>query len=167
MTTAMHAFFVAIEQSGASVWMREETSPYFVALIFHAWGMALLVGGGLVVCLAVLGLARSQSLHRFAGFFVVMKLGALSAVLSGVALLLGYPAKALTNPVFALKLACLLGAVVAMRWLARHCFTAVAQGLPMPTASRRVAVLALLFWWGVVATGKLLLYSNSVLLVGP
>lgn len=165
MSPALRSVFAAVEQSAASVWMREETDPYFVALIFHAWGMALLVGGGLVVCLAVLGLARSNALHRFAGFFVVMKLGAVFAVLSGVALLLGYPAKALTNPVFALKLACLLAASLSTRWLARHTFTAAAQGLPLPPASRRVAWLALLFWWGLVAGGKLLLYTNSVLLV--
>lgn len=165
MTPAMHNMFAAIEQSSPSVWMREETSPYFVALIFHAWGMALLVGGGLVVCLAVLGLARSSALHRFAGFFVVMKVGAAFAVLSGIGLLLGYPAKALTNPVFVVKLVCLVIATLCMRWLARHAFAAAAQGLPLPPASRRVAVLALMFWWGVVAGGKLLLYTNTVLMV--
>jgi len=52
-----------------------------------------------------------------------------------------------------------------MRWLARHAFAAAEQGVPLPHASRRVAVLALLFWWGVVAGGKLLLYTNSVLMV--
>lgn len=165
MNASFTQLFTAIEQSSPSVWMREETDPYFVALIFHAWGMALLVGGGLVVCLAVLGLARSSALHRFAGFFVVMKIGAVFAVLSGFGLLLGYPAKALTNPVFVVKLVFLVIATLCMRWLARHAFAAAAQGLPLPPASRRVAVLALLFWWGVVAGGKLLLYTNSVLMV--
>ena len=166
MTNALHGWFSAVEHSAASVWMREETSPYFVALIFHAWGMALLVGGGLVICLAVLGLARSSALHRFAAFFPVMKLGGAFAVISGLALLLGYPAKALTNPVFAVKLVCLVAASLCMRWLARNTLLASAQGLPLPAHSRAVAGVALLLWWGLVAGGKLLLYTNTVLLVG-
>lgn len=161
----MKALLAAIEQSAASVWMREEANAYFYALIFHAWGMALLVGGGLVVCLAVVGRGRIVALHRLRPFLAVMVVGAVFAVVSGVGLLLGYPAKALTNPVFALKLASLAVAVWAMRWLARHSLTAAAAGLPQPPQARRMAMLALAAWWGVVAGGKLLLYTYSVLMV--
>ncbi len=49
---------------------------YFVALIFQAWGMALLVGGGIVISLRVLGVAGGAPLQKFRGFFPVMWLGA-------------------------------------------------------------------------------------------
>lgn len=161
----MTSWLAWLEQTAASIWMREEANAYFYALIFHAWGMALLVGGGVVVCLLVLGRGRVLALHRLRPFVVVMGLGGALAVASGLGLLLGYPAKALTNPVFALKLACLALAVWAMRWLSRHSLAAAAAGLPQPPQARRVAALALLAWWGVVAGGKLLLYTYAVLMV--
>ena len=60
----MNTWLAWLEQTDASVWMREEANAYFYALIFHAWGMALLVGGGVVVCLVVLGRGRVVALHR-------------------------------------------------------------------------------------------------------
>lgn len=149
----MNAMFAAIEQSGLSVWMRDDPYAYFVALVLHAWGMALLVGAALVLCLPRLGFARGVSLAMLRGFVPVLWWGAALAVPSGVLLLLAYPAKALTNPLFAVKLACLVGAAVLMRRLAR------------PEPMRRLALLALLLWLGVVVTGKLLLHTYRVLTV--
>jgi hypothetical protein len=161
----MHDLFAAFEQTGLSVWMREGAYAYFVALIFHAWGMALLVGGGIVISLRVLGVAGGAPLQKFRGFFPVMWLGAALAVPSGVLLLAAYPAKALTNPVFPLKLVCLIVAALLVRWLSRHAFAAAARDEPLPPRSRSTAVAALLLWLAVVATGKLLLYTYSVLQV--
>jgi hypothetical protein len=161
----MNELFAAIEHTGASTWMREGPYAYFVALIFHAWGMALLVGGGIVISLRVLGVARDAPLQKFCGFFPVMWLGAALAVPSGVLLLAAYPAKALTNPVFALKLICLVAAAVLVRRLARHAFAAAARDEALPPRSRATAAAALLLWLAVVATGKLLLYTYSVLQV--
>jgi hypothetical protein len=149
----MNAFFAAIEQSGVSLWMREGAYAYFVALIFHAWGMALLVGGALVLSLRWLGFARGAAVAGFRGFMPVLWLGAALAVPSGVLLLLAYPAKALTNPLFAVKLACLVAAALLMRHLARA------------GREQRLALLALLLWLGVVVTGKLLLHTYTVLTV--
>jgi hypothetical protein len=145
----MREVFAAIEHTGLSVWMREDLYAYFVALIFHAFGMALLVGGGLVLCLRTLGVARDASPASFRGFHAVMWWGALLAVISGVLLLVAYPAKALTNPVFAIKLACLLIAALLLR---------------APT--RPKAAISLVLWLAGVAAGKLLLHTYAVLTVG-
>jgi len=161
----MNELFAAVEHTGVSVWMREGPYAYFVALIFHAWGMALLVGGGIVISLRVLGVARDAPLQKFRGFFKVMGLGAVLAVPSGVLLFAAYPAKALTNPVFALKLVCLVAAALLVRWLSRHAFAAAARDEPLPPNSRGTAAAALALWLAVVATGKLLLYTYSVLQV--
>lgn len=147
----MHALLVAIEQSSPSVFMREAPNAYFVALIFHAWGMGFLIGGGIVVCLRVLGVGKGAALGRFSAFYPVMWLGATMAVISGLALLIAYPAKALTNPIFAIKLTCLISAALLMRRL--------------PEGSRRTAAVALVLWLAVVAGGKLLLYTYSVQMV--
>jgi hypothetical protein len=153
----MDGVFAALEQWPLSVWMREDPYAYFIALIFHAYGMALLVGGGIVVTLRALGVGQAAALQKFRGFFPVMWLGAVVAIISGVLLLSAYPAKALTNPVFAIKFACLIGAVLLMR--------AMSLEEPPRRQRRLIAALALLLWLGAVAAGKLLLHTYTVLTV--
>jgi len=154
----MNDLFVAIEHSALSLWMREDPYAYFIALILHAFGMALLVGGGIVLCLRMLGVGSGARLEAFRGFLPVMWLGALLAVVSGVGLLWAYPAKALTNPVFALKFACLIGAVL----LTRRAWRIGA----LSADPRRMAGLALALWFGGVVAGKMLLHTYKVLTVG-
>ena len=156
--------FAWIEQTRLSVFIREDFYAYFVLLIFHAWGMALLVGAGVAISLRTLGVASGTRLERFRGFIPVMWLGATLAIVSGLGLLAGYPAKALTNWIFALKFACLIGAALLVRRVARQAFPAAARGEAMPVGTRPAAAAALLLWFGAVACGKLLLYTNSILL---
>lgn len=147
----MIAAFTWIEQSRFSVFMREDFYAYFVALIGHAWAMALLVGGGLAICLRVLGVGRTSDLAKWRAVLPLMKWGAVLAAVSGLALLAGYPVKALTNWVFALKFACLIGAA----WLTLRA---------LRTGAKPQAALALLLWLGGVASGKLLLYTYHALM---
>jgi hypothetical protein len=153
-----------IEQTRLSVFVREDFYAYFVLLIFHAWGMAFLIGGGIAVSLRVLGVASGARLERFRGFFPVMWLGASMAVVSGLGLLAGYPAKALTNWIFALKFACLISAALLIRQIAREAFPRAAAGEAVPARARWMAAAALALWFGGVASGKLLLYTNHMLL---
>jgi hypothetical protein len=157
--------FAWIEQTALSRLVREDIWAYFVLLILHAWGMAFLVGGGMAVSLRVLGVASGARLERFAGFFPFMRAGAMLAVLSGLGLLAGYPAKALTNGVFGLKLGCFLAAGLIVWWLARRIFPIAARGEALPVRAKGLAALALLLWFAGVACGKLLLYTNTMLLV--
>ena len=153
-----------IEQTRLSVFVREDFYAYFVLLIFHALGMAFLVGGGIAVSLRVLGVASGARLERFRGFFPVMWIGAGLAIVSGLGLLAGYPAKALTNWVFALKFACLIGAALLVRHMARAYFPLAARDMALPASARWTAAGALGLWIGGVACGKLLLYTNTMLL---
>ncbi len=154
-------WFRWIEQTPASVFVREDFYAYFVLLIFHAWGMALLVGGGIAVSLRTMGVASATRIERFAQFIPWMKAGAVLAILSGIGLLLGYPAKALTNWIFALKFVCLIGAALLVRHIARTWFSGAA---PLPPRARWTGTTALALWLGSVACGKLLLYTNTVLM---
>ena len=153
-----------IEQTRLSVFVREDFYAYFVLLIFHALGMAFLIGGGIAVSLRVMGVASGARLERFSGFFPVMWIGAALAILSGIGLVAGYPAKALTNWVFALKFACLIGAALLMRHMSRAFFPLAARDIALPGSARWTAVAALALWIGGVACGKLLLYTNTILL---
>jgi hypothetical protein len=152
------------ETSQLSIWVREDRYAYFILLILHALAMAFLVGGGIAVSLRVLGMARGAQLARFAGFFPAMWIGAAVAAVSGVGLLAGYPAKALTNWVFAMKITCFIGAALLVRRMAREYFPLAARGDVLPRGARMTAALALLLWVAGVASGKLLLHTYSMLL---
>lgn len=145
---AMRAILAAVEHTGLSVWMREDPYAYFIALVFHAFGMAFLVGGALVLCLRVLVAGPDRAIG-WRGFHVVLWCGAAVAIVSGALLLAAYPAKALTNPVFAIKLASLVVAALLLR---------------QPTRTNAAVSLAL--WLTGVAAGKLLLHTYTVLTVG-
>ena len=153
-----------IDQTRLSAFVREDFYAYFVLLIVHAWGMAFLVGGGVAIALRVLGVASGARLERFAGFIPFMWLGAAMAAVSGLGLLAGYPAKALTNWIFALKFACLIGASLCVRRMRREVFPVAARGGAIPASGRRTAALSLALWFGGVACGKLLLYTHTMLL---
>src|SRR6185295_17127948 len=161
---SMDPVFAGIEQTPLSIWVREDLYAYFYILIFHSLGMALLIGGGVIVSLRVLGLAANTRVEKFRGFFPVMWVGLTLAVPSGVLLLLGYPAKALTNPLFLVKLSFLAEGGLVMAWLG-HAFAGVARGEPLPDWARGAALLVLLLWLFAVAAGKLLLHTYTVLLV--
>src|SRR5688572_19293588 len=114
--------FVWLESTALSVWIVESPSLFAFPgiLAVHTVGLGLLVGLNTALDLRLLGFAHGIPPSAFARFLPVMRLGLWLNVLSGVALLLGYPTKALTNPVFYLKLAFIAAALVILRTLLRQ-----------------------------------------------
>jgi len=105
------------------------------------------------------GLAKGVEPRLFDRFIPVMWVGFLIAAVSGVLLLMSYPAKALTNGVFYLKFAFLAGAAVMTHRLLKGYAARPDAGF------KGQAVLALLMWVGLIACGNLLKYTHHVLLV--
>jgi hypothetical protein len=99
-------FLKTIEDSGISTWLRESDSPFafYFVLLFHTFGLALLVGANSVLDLRLLGVQREIPLAPLKRLFGIMWLGFGINAATGVLLLTAYPTKALTNPVFYLKL---------------------------------------------------------------
>ena len=94
-----------IQNTTLSTWLRESDWALFALQIIHTIGMAFLVGAAVAISLRILGFASQVALAQFARFIPVMLYGLLAALGSGVLLVLSYPAKALTNPIFYVKLA--------------------------------------------------------------
>ena len=161
----MDPVFAWIEQTPLSIYMREDFYAYFIVLIFHSIGMGLLVGGGLAVSLRTMGFAKGAALEKFRGFFPVMWTGVAMAAASGVLLLIGYPAKALTNPVFAVKFVCLIAAGLMVREIARRFFPMAAEGRELPPSARWFGIATLVLWVAGVTAGKFLPYTHHVLLM--
>jgi hypothetical protein len=96
-------FFAWLEDSALSTWIRSSPSVVFGfpgILVLHALGMAFLAGASIALSLCTLGLAPGLPTASFRGFVPVLWIALVVNVFSGVLLVIGYPTKALTNPLF-------------------------------------------------------------------
>ncbi|MFT4888199.1 MAG: hypothetical protein ACJAY7_001456 [Pseudohongiellaceae bacterium] len=124
--------------------------------------MALVVGINVAVSLRLLTTNSTAAHTGLDKLYPLHWLGAGFIFLSGVALLLAYPAKALTNPVFYVKVASLVtGLIIAFRIQIRLKKT---NSTINHSPTKRLAALALILWIITIFTGRFLAYTNSVLL---
>lgn len=156
--------FTALEENWLSVWVREaETLLAFPTIIaLHALGMGLLVGSSVAMALRVLGFARGIPLAVLDSLFPVMVIGFVVNAISGLLLLLAYPTKALTNPLFYAKLVLIALATVSIRILWKRLSGGQAV-LPeqLPSKLKMLAVFSLALWAAAIAAGRLLAYTYT------
>jgi hypothetical protein len=152
-----------LETTAISVWVRESPSlwAFPFILIVHAWGMGFLAGSNAAVNLRILGFAPKVPLSGMTKFYPVMWFGFVINAISGVLLLMGYPTKALTNPVFYLKLICIAAGMVLMNWLRNN----VVREDSSSNRGKVLAAVALLIWAVAIIAGRLLAYTCKFLLV--
>jgi hypothetical protein len=155
-----------IEESGLSTWLRESESPFafYFVLLFHTFGLALLVGANAVIDLRLLGIGRDIPLAPLKRLFGIMWLGFAINAVSGMLLLIAYPTKALTNPVFYTKLALIGFAVWIMTKLQRRVFNdSTLNEAAIIERGRTLAKWSLAIWIGVITAGRLLAYTYKYL----
>jgi hypothetical protein len=156
----------AVEESALSVFIREWPSIFgFPTILFlHTLGLAMVAGTSIAIDLWILRGATARAPLHLLGLTRTMWLGFGINLVSGVALLIAYPAKALTNWVFYLKMALvLLGVYVAIRINREIAARGVGAVLAMSTDTRRWAAASLMIWAAATITGRLLAYTYNVL----
>ena len=154
-----------LEETWLSVFIRETGSVFFSALTLHSLSMAFVAGINIMLCLRVLGLARRVPLPRFSSYLPVMWAAVAIVAVSGLVLLLAYPAKGLTNAVFYLKLGVLLVALgITWGFSRRYMMPAAGEYHTLPWQTRALAVAGLLCWSLVIGAGRFLAYTHSILL---
>jgi hypothetical protein len=151
-------FFNTIEQSSLSTWIRQSPSAFafYFILTFHTIGLSLVVGANAVVDLRILGVASSVPLKPLKRLFGIMWTGLAINVITGVLLLIGYPTKALTNPVFYAKLAFIGLAVATMYRIGHRVFDPALSEGSMIEKGKTMAAWSLVFWMGAITSGRLL-----------
>ena len=159
-------FLQAIEATGFSTWLRESESPFafYFILLFHTFGLALLVGPSVVVDLRLLGVAPLIPLAPMRKFFRIMWTGLAINAATGVLLVIAYPTKSLTNLDFYIKLSIIALAVWVMLRLQREVFGG--PGLSEEEMVARGAALAkysLVLWFAAITAGRLLAYTYKYL----
>lgn len=160
----MDPVFIWIEQLPPSVWIRESVSLFAFPgiLVLHTIGMAFLVGSTSALSLRALGVAQGVEAESLLRFSPVAWFGFVVNSVSGVLLLMAYPAKALTNPVFYLKLLAIGTAIGVVVRLGRR--IRAARGAPLSGRDRLLAGSTLALWALAITSGRLLAYTHSRLM---
>lgn len=159
-------FLQAIEDTGFSTWLRESESPFafYFILLFHTFGLALLVGANVVVDLRLLGVARGIPLAPLQRLFRIMWIGFVMNAVTGILLVIAYPTKSLTNWDFYLKLAVIGLAVWVMQRLKSVVFEdASLSEADMMARGAALAKWSLFLWFGAISAGRLLAYTYKYL----
>ena len=159
-------FFHAIEQTGPSKWIRETDSifGFYFVLLFHNLALTMLVGPSALIDLRLLGAAPQVPVKSLKPLYVVMTWGVAIATLTGLLLLLAYPTKALTNPLFYVKLMLVaLGVVTVFKMKARLFDKDSMSESEMIEAGKTMAIWSLVFWFATITAGRLLAYTYKYL----
>jgi hypothetical protein len=164
----MDPVFTWIETTALSIWLRESPSlwAFPFVLILHTVGLAFLVGSNVLLDVRVLGLARGVPLRTLERYGVVMWSGFWLNAVSGVLLLIAYPTKALTNPLFFVKLALIaIGLGMWTKLRARLSALPVPEAPVLPPRLKARAAASLICWGAGITAGRLLAYTYSRLTV--
>lgn len=156
-------FFRWLESTAVSVWINESPSLFAFPgiLAAHTIGLGLLAGLNSALDLRLLGIARSIPPATLMRLLPVMWFGLWVNVLTGIALLIAYPTKALTNPLFYVKLGLIAVALVLLRTIVRR----IHPTQPIPRMTKMLAVASLLAWAATIAAGRFLAYTCTRLTV--
>jgi hypothetical protein len=164
----MDPFFLGLENSPLSVWLREATTiwAFPFVLVLHTIGLAFMVGVNVAIDVRALGGAMGMPLISLRRYYRVMWAGFWINAFSGVLLLIAYPTKALTNPVFYLKLTLIaVGVVLAMKIRVHLTSGTVGANDAAPRRLRTLAAVSLLLWVASITAGRLLAYTCTRLTV--
>lgn len=166
MSLALPVFLQAIEETGLSTWLRESESPFafYFILLFHTFGLALLVGANVVVDLRLLGVARDIPLAPLKRLFRIMWIGFAINAMTGVFLVIAYPTKSLTNLDFYIKLAIIGLAIWVMQKLKTRVFDdSSLSETEMMARGATLAKCSIFLWFGAITAGRLLAYTYKYL----
>lgn len=159
----MTPLFRWLESTSLSVWTRESTSVFaFPAILSaHAIGMGLAAGVSVVLALRLLGAVRNIPPAPLRAAAPIFWCGFWLNAASGLLLLLAYPTKALTNPVFYVKLLSIAAAVAISTGLSRRLDRQPFDAALVARQGRILAAMSLLAWTTAIFAGRLLAYTHT------
>jgi len=127
--------------------------------------MGFLAGMSAVIDLRILGVAKAVPLPEFKRFSPVFLVSLAISIVTGINLVIAYPTKALTNPVFWIKLTLIAVALELLYLIRRH---VLRDTLPdredVSTNAKALAAISLASWVLVIVAGRLLPYTYGRLL---
>jgi hypothetical protein len=155
-------FLIWLESTALSQWVVGSESMFAFPgiLAIHAIGMGFAVGICLALDLRVLGVAPGVRIAEMRRFVPIVWIAFWINAVSGVLLLIGYPTKALTNPVFYLKLLLIAAGLVLFSRIGRRVFDeASGDARAQSPIVQRLAAISLVCWVGAITAGRFLAYT--------
>ena len=163
----MDPLFAWIETSALSEWIRGSDCvcafPTIVTL--HNVGMAFLAGGGIAIDLRIIGFAPGIPLKPMGRLVPLLWLAFALNGLTGILLLIAYPTKALTNPLFYVKLSLVAAALGLVYRIATDILAADDAG-EKPAKTKALAITSLAVWAVLIAAGRFLAYTHKWEMLG-
>ena len=155
-------FLIWLESTALSQWV--VSSPSLLAfpgiLSLHALGMGFAVGICLALDLRILGVAPGVQLAEMRRFVPIVWVAFWINAVSGGLLLIGYPTKALTNPVFYLKLLLIGVGLWLFSRIGRRVFHGADDAAELPRL-RTLAIVSMVCWVGAITAGRFLAYTYT------
>lgn len=154
-------FLIWLESTALSQWVVGSESMFAFPgiLALHAIGMGFAVGICLALDLRILGVAPGVRIAEMRRFVPVVWAAFWLNAVSGVLLLIGYPTKALTNPVFYLKLLLIGVGLWLFKRIGRRVFDDAGDERAQSPMVQRLAIFSLVCWVGAITAGRFLAYT--------
>lgn len=154
-------FLIWLESTALSQWIVGSESMFAFPgiLALHAIGMGFAVGICLALDLRILGVAPGVRIVEMRRFVPVVWAAFWLNAVSGVLLLIGYPTKALTNPVFYLKLLLIGVGLWLFKRIGRRVFDDAGDERARSPLVQRLAIFSLVCWVGAITAGRFLAYT--------
>jgi hypothetical protein len=165
----MDPVFAWIENSALSDWIRDSpcTCAFPIIVTLHNIGMAFLAGGSIVIDLRLIGFASTMPLRPMARFVPLLWLAFALNAGTGILLLIAYPTKALTNPLFYIKLCLVALALTLVYRIATDILRAPgADPERLPVNAKLLAGVSLATWIALIAAGRYLAYTHRWEMLG-
>jgi hypothetical protein len=162
----MNPLYAWIEHTAVSIWIRESLSIFAFPgiLTLHTLGLAFLAGTQVAIDLRLLGVAPLVPIAPLGRFLVVSWCAFWVSLSTGILLVVAYPAKAFTNPLFWVKLTLIALATWTVVRVRAVLSTVASEGDAGAAPARRLAAASLLLWTGAIVSGRLLAYTYTRLL---
>ena len=167
----MDPFLAWIETSELAMWVRGDSGGgefvFPVIVTLHTIGMGFLAGGSTAIDLRILGVAPNIPLKPLRRFLPLLWLAFAVNAVSGFLLLVAYPTKALTNPVFYVK----VGLIALAVWLVCRIGAVVLRApdvdqKPLDANAKLLAAASLAGWVALITAGRLLAYTHKWEMLG-
>jgi hypothetical protein len=158
-------FLQQLEQNGFLVWVREGGSlwGYPTILFLHTLGLATVAGMNAGINLRLLGFAPRVPIAPLTRFYPVIWAAFGVTAASGVTLLAADATTKLASPVFYVKMAFIVLALVVLQMVRKRVLQdPLVDTRPLPGAAKTLALVSLFFWIAATTAGRLMAYIGPV-----
>jgi len=162
----MNDFLIALENTRLGLFLRESDSLWGFPgiLTTHAFAYCFIFGANVIVCLRILGFAKSIPLKPLGRLFPVMWFGLILTALTGIPLVIMLAEKRVPNPIIWFKLLLILVVTpIMVKFQRKLCWEPSVYESNMPASARTLALCQLALWTLVMIFGRLIPYSATIL----